>query len=78
MASAVAADNGLVKYNKLTRINGRDVYSSKDGSLFAVDSQHGRFEVVDAETDRHLGEVDFSFSSTKSAAPDKSHNLKVK
>nr|WP_243735411.1 hemagglutinin repeat-containing protein [Xanthomonas oryzae] len=78
MASAVAADNGLVKDNKLTRMNGRDVYRSEDGSLFAVDSQHGRFEVVDAKTGKHLGEVDFSLSTTKPAARDKSHDLKVK
>ncbi|RBL06227.1 hypothetical protein BRN33_24800 [Xanthomonas oryzae pv. oryzae] len=76
--SAVAADNGLVKDNKLTRMNGRDVYRSEDGSIFAVDSQHGRFEVVDAKTGKHLGEVDFSLSTTKPAARDKSHDLKVK
>ncbi|MBB4595312.1 hypothetical protein, partial [Xanthomonas cannabis] len=78
MASAVAADNGLVKDNNLTRITGRDVYRSKDGSLFAVDSQHGRFEVVDAKTGKHLGEVDFSLCPTKPAARDKSHDLKAK
>nr|WP_246593526.1 colicin E3/pyocin S6 family cytotoxin [Photorhabdus akhurstii] len=56
---------------------GRDVYKGKDGNLYALDTQHGRFEVVSPKG-KHLGEVDFSMQMRKSADTSGSHNLKVK
>lgn len=49
----------MVKDNKLTKLNNRDVYRGADGNLYALDTQHGRFETVSPKG-KHLGEVDFS------------------
>ncbi|MDN0092664.1 colicin E3/pyocin S6 family cytotoxin, partial [Yersinia ruckeri] len=76
-APQVAAANGMVKDNKLTKLNNRDVYRGLDGNLYALDTQHGRFEVVSSKG-KHLGEVDFSMQVRKPADPSGGHNLKVK
>ncbi|MBN1084460.1 hypothetical protein JNO12_04870 [Erwinia aphidicola] len=78
-APKVAAENGMVKDNQLTKKNGgRDVYRGQDGNLYALDTQHGRFEVVSPKG-KHLGEVDFSMQNIPNSI-DKSggHDLKVK
>jgi len=37
----------MIKDNQLTKKNGgRDVYLGQDGNFYALDTQHGRFEVV--------------------------------
>ena len=79
MVNQVAPSNGMVKDNKLTRINNRDVYRGNDGYLYAVDTQHGRFEQVNAKTGKHQGEVDMGMKPI-SDSMDKSggHDLKVK
>lgn len=41
----------------LAELMSRDVYRADDGTLFAVDTQHGRFEQVNAKTGEHMGEV---------------------
>ncbi|WP_369992022.1 hypothetical protein [Pseudomonas xanthosomatis] len=69
---------GMVKERKLTRINNRDVYRGSDGLLYAVDTQHGRFEVVNPKNGRHLREVDFDFNQQKPADKSGGHDLKVK
>ena len=77
-APKVAAEHGMVKDNQLTKKNGgRDVYRGQDGNLYALDTQHGRFEVVSPKG-KHLGEVDFSMQVRKPADPSGGHNLKVK
>jgi len=77
-APQVAAANGMIKDNQLTKKNGgRDVYRGQDGNLYALDTQHGRFEVVSPKG-KHLGEVDFSMQVRKPAAPSRGHNMKVK
>ncbi|MDN0109468.1 VENN motif pre-toxin domain-containing protein, partial [Yersinia mollaretii] len=76
-APKVAAEYGMVKDNQLTKNNGRDVYRGQDGNLYALDTQHGRFEVVSSKG-KHLGEVDFSMQIRKPADTSGSHNLKVK
>lgn len=53
-APQVAAANGMVKDNKLTKLNNRDVYRGLDGNLYALDTQHGRFEAVTSKG-KHLG-----------------------
>lgn len=78
-AAQVALQQGMVKDNRLTKMNnGRDVYRGSDGNLYALDTQHGRFEVVSSKG-KHLGEVDFSFQKIPDSI-DKSggHDLKVK
>lgn len=74
----VAAANGFVKDNTLTKKNNRDVYRGPDGNLYALDTQHGRFEVVNTKG-KHLGEVDFALQYQPKII-DKSggHDLKVK
>ena len=77
-APKVAAEHGMVKDNQLTKKNGgRDVYRGQDGNLYALDTQHGRFEVVSPKG-KHLGEVDFSMQVRKPADLSGGHNLKVK
>ncbi|MFK8257995.1 colicin E3/pyocin S6 family cytotoxin, partial [Erwinia sp. AnSW2-5] len=74
----VVSELGMVKDNRLTQMNGgREVYKGKDGNLYALDTQHARFEVVSIKG-KHLGEVDFSMQVRKSADPSGGHNLKVK
>ncbi|WP_305145899.1 hemagglutinin repeat-containing protein [Enterobacter pasteurii] len=77
-APQIAAANGMVKDSKLTKLNNRDVYRGLDGHFYALDTQHGRFEVVTSKG-KHLGEVDFSMQKIPNTI-DKSggHDLKVK
>lgn len=77
-AISVAAANGMTKDKKISKLNGRDVYKARDGSLYALDSQHGRFEVIDRKNGKHLGEVDFDFIQTKPADKAGGHDLRVK
>ncbi|HEN3658925.1 TPA: VENN motif pre-toxin domain-containing protein [Yersinia enterocolitica] len=75
----VVAEQGMVKDNRLTQMNGgREVYRGQDGNLYALDTQHARFEVLTPKG-KHLGEVDFSMQKIPNSQ-DKSggHNLKVK
>ena len=77
-AKEICDGKGFIKDNKLSRINGRDVYrDSKTGNLYAVDSQHGRFEMLNAKG-KHQGEVNFEFEVTKPADNSGKHNLKTK
>lgn len=68
----------MVKDNRISKMNGRDVYKASDGNFYALDTQLGRFEVVDAKKGVHLGEIDFDFNKVKSADGSGTHNLKVK
>ncbi|WP_243129678.1 colicin E3/pyocin S6 family cytotoxin [Clostridium sp. HBUAS56017] len=59
-------------------MNGRDVYrDSKTGNLYAVDSQHGRIEMLNAKG-KHKSEVNFDLEQTKPANTSGEHNLKMK
>ncbi|WP_220710712.1 hemagglutinin repeat-containing protein [Enterobacter cancerogenus] len=73
----VIVEQGMVKDNKLTKLNNRDVYRGVDGNLYALDTQHGRFEVVSPKG-KHLGEIDFSMQVRKPADSSGGHDLKVK
>jgi len=77
-AEKVATNNGLVKDKKLSKLNGRDVYKSNDGNIYALDTQHGRLEVINPKNGKHLGEVNFDFVGTKSADKSGGHDLRVK
>jgi filamentous hemagglutinin len=77
-AARITTANGMAKDNTLSKINGRDVYRAGNGKLYALDTQHGRFEVIHPKTGKHLGEVDFDFNETKSADSTGKHNLRVK
>ena len=77
-AAKVVAEHGLIKDNKLTKMNNRDVYRGTDGTLYALDTQHGRFEVVTPQG-KHVMEVNFAMKEIPDSK-DKSgrHNLEVK
>jgi filamentous hemagglutinin len=78
-AQSVAVDNGWQKDSQLSRLNDRDVYRAADGTLYAVDSQHGRFEVVNGKTGAHMGEVTMKdLVPTKSADASGRHDLRLK
>ncbi|MCZ2498764.1 filamentous hemagglutinin N-terminal domain-containing protein [Xylophilus sp. Kf1] len=74
----VAGANGWVKDNRLTRINDRDVYSSPDGNLYALDTQHASWEVLNSKG-IHLREVRL-IDLQRLVGPDttNTHNLVVK
>ncbi len=56
----IAKKNGLIKDNKSSKINNRDVYRNpKAGEFSAVDTQHRRFEGLSPKNGKHLGEADF-------------------
>lgn len=75
----IVGDIGLVKDNKLSKLNGRDVYRNpQTGEMFALDTQHGRFEVINPKNGKHMGEVNFDFNTTKPADTSGGHNIKVK
>nr|WP_238474192.1 hemagglutinin repeat-containing protein [Pseudomonas cavernicola] len=78
-AQEVAVSYGWKKDSKLSRTNGRDVYVSQSGGLYAVDTQHGRFEVVNGKTGAHMGEVKFNLESVPGSKDySGGHDLKVK
>ncbi|MGV7244839.1 hypothetical protein [Caballeronia sp. M23-90] len=78
-AQTIASDNGWTKDSQLSRINGRDVYRADDGTLYAVDSQHGRFEQVNGKNGTHMGEVSMlDLRPTKPADTSGQHDLKLK
>ncbi|WP_278496736.1 hemagglutinin repeat-containing protein [Pantoea vagans] len=79
MASSVVVSNGWVKDNKLTKMNNRDVYNGSDGYLYALDTQHGRFEQVNAKSGKHQGEVDMGMKYIEGSKDiSGGHDLKVK
>ncbi|WP_445621382.1 two-partner secretion domain-containing protein [Kushneria sp. Sum13] len=78
MAKDVAEKNNWIKDRKLTKLNSRDVYSSPDGKIYALDSQHGRFERLNRKG-VHEGEVDMALNEVpgkKDASG--SHDIRIK
>ncbi|WP_258198118.1 hypothetical protein [Pseudomonas viridiflava] len=43
-----------------------------------MDTQHGRFEVINPKNGKLLGEVNFEFKQTKPADNTGGHDLKIK
>lgn len=77
-AMETAQQNNWKKDSRLSKQNGRDVYvDPKTGNYYALDTQHGRFEVVNKKG-KHQGEVDFNLNPTKPADRSGGHDLKVK
>ncbi|MEN5018916.1 hypothetical protein ABEH87_21610, partial [Erwinia sp. Eh17-17] len=77
-APSVASAHEMIKDNKLTKMNNRDVYRGTDGNLYALDTQHGRFEVVSPQG-KHIKAVNFAMKEIPDSK-DKSggHNLRIK
>ncbi|WP_396464583.1 T7SS effector LXG polymorphic toxin [Bacillus sp. SG20032] len=77
-AAPIAKQNGWKKDAKLSTINKRDVYyDSKSKTYYALDTQHGRFEVLN-KRGKHQGEVDFNLNPTKEADKSGGHDLRMK
>ncbi|MEH7404390.1 colicin E3/pyocin S6 family cytotoxin [Bacillus subtilis] len=77
-AAPIAKQNGWKKDSKLSTINKRDVYyDSKSKTYYALDTQHGRFEVLN-KRGKHQGEVDFNLNPTKEADKSGGHDLRMK
>ncbi|WNV80465.1 T7SS effector LXG polymorphic toxin [Bacillus atrophaeus] len=77
-AAPIAKQNGWKKDSKLSTINKRDVYyDSKNKTYYALDTQHGRFEVLN-KRGKHQGEVDFNLNPTKKADKSGGHDLRMK
>ncbi|MGH0798223.1 S-layer protein [Bacillus mycoides] len=71
----VANQKGWKKDNKRTKMNKREVYyDKKTDTYYAIDTQHGRFEVVNSKG-KHQGEVDFNLIQTKPADKSGGHDL---
>ncbi|MFD3196941.1 T7SS effector LXG polymorphic toxin [Bacillus sp. LR_5] len=77
-AAPIAKQNGWKKDSKLSTINKRDVYyDSKSKTYYALDTQHGRFEILN-KRGKHQGEVDFNLNPTKEADKSGGHDLRIK
>jgi len=50
----------------------------RTGICLLLDTQHGRFEMVNPKNGRHLGEFDFDFNKIKPADKNGSHDLKMR
>ena len=72
----VADGNGWKKNDSLTKKNGRDVYSNEEGEHFALDTQHGSFEVLNSKG-KHQGEINFDGIKIDDADKSGKHDIKL-
>lgn len=78
IAKQTAAENKWSRNSLLEKKNpGRTIYTDENGLNYSLDTQHGRFEVVDIKG-KHQGEIDFSGKQTKTADLTGQHDLNVK
>ena len=74
----VAEKNGWEKDNKLTKKNNRTVYRDPEiGKIYAFDTQHGRFEVLD-KNGNHIDEVDIDGKAMGKKDKSGGHNIYTK
>ena len=76
-ALRIAESNNWIKNNKLTKKNNRDIFTDSNGNHFALDTQHGTFEVLDKKG-KHQGEIDFDGWRKKEADTSGGHDIIVK
>jgi RHS repeat-associated protein len=73
----VAKNNDWQKNSKLSKKNGRDIYTSTDGSThYSLDTQHGEFEVLDSRG-KHQGSIRFDGTKGNPADISGKHNIKI-
>ncbi len=77
-AAKIAQSNGWKKNTNISKINNRDVYQTPKGELYSVDTRHGRFEKIDPNRGRHLGEFDFNLNPKGKMDKTGGHDLKVR
>ena len=74
----VAEKNGWEKDNKLTKKNNRTVYRDPEtGKIYAFDTLHGRFEVLD-KNGNHIDEVDIDGKAMGKKDKSGGHNIYTK
>lgn len=77
-ASEFAKQNDLVlNKNLMNKNKGRTIYTDSNGLNYSLDTQHGRFEVLNKKG-KHQGEIDFGSRVTKKADTSGKHDLIVK
>lgn len=76
-AKDLATANGWKKNSKISELNGRQVFEDNTGNFYALDTQHGEFELVDPKGN-HKGAINFSGELIKDADTSGQHNLKLK
>lgn len=72
----VADGNGWVKDDALIKKNNRDIYTSEAGEHFALDTQHGSFEVLNKKG-KHQGEINFKGTKIDDADKTGKHDIKL-
>jgi filamentous hemagglutinin len=79
-AAKVASEKGFSKDGRLSKLNGRDVYKNSSGNLLSLDTQHGRWELINSKTGAHQGELHLHTLGTVPNSIDLSggHNLRLK
>ena len=78
--SKISEGLGFKKDAKLSKLNNRDVYKDKEGNMYALDTQHGRWESINPKNGKHQGEVTLHSLTPVKGTIDNSgkHDLKVK
>jgi len=76
VAREFAQKNDLVRNNRLSKMNNRQIYSNSEGSRhYSLDTQHGHFEVLDRKG-RHQGSIGLDgLDTNKGIQID--HNIRV-
>lgn len=74
-----AKENKLeINKNLMKKNLGRTIYTdSKSGLHYSLDTQHGRFEILDKKG-HHQGEIDFGGKTTKEADKSGEHDIIIK
>jgi len=76
-AAEAAEANGWKKNSKVSDLNERHVYEDSSGSYYALGTQHGEFELVNAKG-KYQGAINFSGAHAKERDAAGKHDLKVK
>lgn len=71
-----ASTHGWKRDDRLSKINGRDIYIDKHGNYWSIDTQHGRWEKF-SERCRHIDEYNRDLKPQDKSDPSGKHDIKV-
>jgi hypothetical protein len=78
-ADEAARIHGFTKDNALSTMNNRTVYRGTDGKVYSLDTEKGRFELINPRTGKHEGEFSlFQLAQTGKIDNSGRHDLRVK
>ena len=78
-ADEAARIHGFTKDNALSTMNNRTVYRGTDGKVYSLDTEKGRFELINPKTGKHEGEFSmFQLNQTGITDTSGRHDLRVK